>query len=63
MAQETRRQDLAEKGRFRRIQRDDAAPVYITPSGAEYVRASDVLKSKKGRKLVEEMANLVIQNK
>jgi hypothetical protein len=47
--------------RFRRIDRGDSAPVYVTPSGAEFVRASDLLRSKVGRSVVKSLAGLELK--
>jgi hypothetical protein len=48
-------------GRLRRINRGDSAPVYVTPSGAEFVRASELLRSKVGRSVVKKFANLDLE--
>jgi hypothetical protein len=43
---------------LRRIDRGDSAPIYVTSSGAEFVRASEVLSSEKGQAVLRAMADL-----
>jgi hypothetical protein len=52
---------LKDKKFYRIIDRGDDAPIYVTPAGAEFVRADDVLKSKKGRDLVKAMAGMTLK--
>lgn len=64
MANAPARPQSAERSYVRKIDRgDDSAPVYVTSSGAEFVRADEVLKSVRGRKLLDLMGELQVQSK
>jgi hypothetical protein len=44
-------------GHFRKINRGgDSAPIYVTRSGAEFVRASELLKSVAAQRVVKDLA-------
>jgi hypothetical protein len=59
MASQTKdTQSQVATGRLRRIDRGDSAPVYVTRSGAAFVRASELLNSKVGEDVVKEFADL-----